>query len=203
MTAAVLFVAVFTVEGWRRPGYSPLRMFVSELALGPDGWVQIVSFLVTGALVLVFGRGLARYSEHGPASRAGAVLLQVIGISLMASGPFTTDPSAVFSEVSVHGIIHGVFGALVFALAPLSCFLFGTPIAPPGHGLTGPRNAAAPAVSHGLRPQDQVLVPTDDWCHRCVTPLEAEPQSSGQAVPPAATPRTASTNAAAPDPFSR
>jgi hypothetical protein len=124
MTAAVLFVAVFTVEGWRRPGYSPLRMFVSELALGPDGWVQIVSFLVTGALVLVFGRGLARYSEHGPASRAGAFLLQVIGISLMASGPFTTDPSAVFSEVSVHGIIHGVFGALVFSLAPLSCFLF-------------------------------------------------------------------------------
>jgi hypothetical protein len=24
----------------------------------------------------------------------------------------------------VHGIIHGIFGALVFSLAPLSCFLF-------------------------------------------------------------------------------
>ena len=83
MTAPVLFVAVFTVEGWRRPGYSPLSMFVSELSLGPDGGVQIANFLVTGALVFVFGRGLAAYSRHGAASRAGSVFLQIIGISLM------------------------------------------------------------------------------------------------------------------------
>jgi hypothetical protein len=124
MTGPVVFVAVFTVEGWRRPGYAPLSMFVSELSLGPDGWVQILNFLVTGALVLVFGRGLTDYSRHGAASWAGSVLLQVIGFSLMASGPFTTDPSTVFDQASVHGIIHGIFGAVVFSLAPASCFLF-------------------------------------------------------------------------------
>ena len=29
-----------------------------------------------------------------------------------------------FDQVSAHGIIHGVFGALVFSLGPASCFLF-------------------------------------------------------------------------------
>ena len=42
----------------------------------------------------------------------------------MASGPFTTDPSALFTQVSVHGIIHGIFGAVVFSLGPISCFVF-------------------------------------------------------------------------------
>jgi hypothetical membrane protein len=124
MSGPVLFVTVFTVEGARRPGYCPLSMFVSELSLGPAGWVQVTSFLVTGALVVVFGRGLARYARDGGTSRAGPVLLQIIGLSLMASGPFTTDPSSVAGPVTWHGMIHGLFGAVVFTLAPVTCFVF-------------------------------------------------------------------------------
>jgi Protein of unknown function (DUF998) len=124
MAAAVFFVGVFSVDGWNRIGYDPLSMFVSELSLGAHGWVQIVNFLVTGALVVAFGRGLAVHFGSGPASRAGPLLVQIIGISLMASGPFTTDPSALFDQVSVHGLVHGVFGAVVFSLAPISCFVF-------------------------------------------------------------------------------
>lgn len=29
-----------------------------------------------------------------------------------------------FDQVSVHGIIHGIFGAVVFSLAPVTCFVF-------------------------------------------------------------------------------
>ena len=75
MTAAAFFVVVFTVHGWLRPGYSALGMFVSELSLGPHGWIQILDFLVTGALVLVFGRGLAVHFRTGAASRAGPILV--------------------------------------------------------------------------------------------------------------------------------
>ena len=124
LTAAALFVAVFTIYGWLRPGYSVRSMFVSELSLGPHGWIQILNFLVTGALILVFGRGLAVPFRTGAASRAGPLLIQIIGISLLASGPFTTDPSAMFDQASWHGIVHGIFGALVFSLAPVTCFVF-------------------------------------------------------------------------------
>jgi hypothetical protein len=124
MTGAVLFVSVFTICGWLTPGYSWTGMFVSELSLGPLGWVQVLNFMLTGTVVLVFGRGLAQPSGSGAASRVGPVLVQVIGLSLLASGPFATDPSALFGQASVHGVVHGIFGALVFTLAPVSCFVF-------------------------------------------------------------------------------
>ncbi len=122
--APVLFVAVFVTEGWLRPDYQPLSMFVSELSLGPRGWVQIANFLVSGALLIVFARAAAPYLRGGRAGAVGPILLQIIGLSLMASGPFVTDPSALITRPSVHGLIHGVFGAVVFSLAPVSCFVF-------------------------------------------------------------------------------
>jgi hypothetical protein len=124
MIGAVLFVSVFTVLGWLDPNYSSTRMFVSELSLGPHGWVQILNFVLTGALMVAFGRGLAAHFSTGAASRAGPVLVQSIGVSLMASGPFTTDPSAMFEQTTMHGLVHGIFGAVVFTLAPISCFVF-------------------------------------------------------------------------------
>lgn len=124
MIGAVLFVSVFSIYGWLYPGYSPTRMFVSELSLGNYGWVQILNFVLTGALVLAFGRGLAAHFTTGAASRAGPVLVQIIGVSLIASGPFITDPSSMSGQASAHGVVHGIFGALVFTFAPLSCFVF-------------------------------------------------------------------------------
>ena len=124
MVGSVLFVSVFTVYGWLCPGYSPTRMFVSELSLGTYGWVQMLNFVLTGALLLVFGRGLAAHFSTGAASRAGPVLVQCMGVSLMVSGLFATDPSAMFDQVSAHGVVHGIFGAIFFTLAPVSCFVF-------------------------------------------------------------------------------
>lgn len=124
MFAPVLFVAVFTIDGWLRPGYHPVSMFVSELSLGAGGWVQIANFLVTGALLVLFGRGLAAWLRSGPAATAGPVLLQVSGASLVVSAPFRTDPSAMFDQVSVHGTVHGIAGAVFFSLAPVTCLVF-------------------------------------------------------------------------------
>jgi predicted permease len=124
MTGASAFVIIFTLDGWLTPAYSPAGMFVSELSLGPQGWVQILNFVLTGTLIVMFGRGLGYQFRTGPASRAGPILMVTIGVSLIASGPFTTDPSAIVDQSSIHGMVHGVFGAIVFTLAPLSCYVF-------------------------------------------------------------------------------
>ena len=124
MAAPILFVSVFTAEGALRPGYHPVSMFVSELSLGPRGWVQIGSFVVTGLLVVLFASGVAARFIGGRAASAGPAVLKIIGFSLMASGPFVTDPSALFDQTSLHGLVHGIFGALVFSLAPVSCFVY-------------------------------------------------------------------------------
>jgi hypothetical protein len=124
MVGAVLFVAVFTVQGWLYPGYSWAAMFVSELSLGPYGLVQILNFMLTGALMIMFGRGLRIHFGAGAASRAGPLLVQFMGVSLMLSGPFTTDPSTTIGQISTLGTVHGIFGAVFFTLAPVSCFVF-------------------------------------------------------------------------------
>jgi hypothetical protein len=122
--APILFVTIFTIEGWLRSGYEPASMFISELSLGPWGWIQIVNFLITGTLIFLFGRGLTAQLGGGKAAKFGPIALQIIGLSLVASGPFVTDPSVIFDQHSVHGAIHGIFGALVFSFAPISCFIF-------------------------------------------------------------------------------
>ena len=126
MIGPALFVAIFTLEGWLRPGYSSRGMFVSELALGPRGWIQIVNFIVFGILFLVFARGVAAEFPDGKASRWGPILLTIIGISFLASGPLVMDPVTVPpDQMSLHGKLHmNLFGALVFSLSPVSCFVF-------------------------------------------------------------------------------
>ena len=125
MIGSVLFVAVFTIEGWLRPGYNPLGMYVSELSIGLRGWIQIVNFILWGLLFLVFARGVANEFKDGKASKAGSILLTIIAFSFLISGPLVTDPGTIFTyQMSWHGILHGIFGATVFSLAPVSCFVF-------------------------------------------------------------------------------
>jgi hypothetical protein len=125
MLGPVLFVAIFTLEGWLRPGYEPLSMYVSALSLGPRGWIQIINFVVFGVLLLVFTWGLAAEFPKGKASRGGLVLLGVIACCYLGSGPFVMDPTGTpLSQASVHGTLHGIFGAIVFLLMPISCFVF-------------------------------------------------------------------------------
>lgn len=116
-----LFVAIFTIEGWLRPGYDPLRMYVSALSLGPRGWIQMVNFIVFGALFLAFTGGVAAEFQTGKASRSGPILLAIIAFCYLFSGPFVVDSA---NQITVHGTLHGIFGGIVFLLMPISCFIF-------------------------------------------------------------------------------
>lgn len=125
MFGSALFVAVFTIEGWLRPGYDAKARFISELSLGPRGWIQITSFIVFGVLFLIFARGVAAEFREGKASRFGPLLLTIIGFSFLVSGPLVMDSrSTPLAQASWHGILHGIFGALVFSLSPVTCFVF-------------------------------------------------------------------------------
>jgi len=130
MVGPVLFVATFTIEGLLRPGYEARWMFVSELSLGPRGWIQMTNFVVLGILFLVFTRRVAEEFRKGRASKAGPILLAIIGVSFFASGFFNMDPvsGARFApppdQLSWHAVLHGFFGNLVFSLAPVTCFVF-------------------------------------------------------------------------------
>jgi hypothetical protein len=120
-----LFVGVFLIEGALRSSYSPISMFVSELSLGPRGWVQITSFVVTSLLYLIFAWGLAAVFTQGKASRFGAVLIAAIGVGFLFAGVAVMDPVwTPPDDMTLSGLVHSLTGAVVFTLMPLSAFVF-------------------------------------------------------------------------------
>ena len=122
IAAPVVFVSVFVVEGWLRVGYDSRSMYISALALGPRGWVQILNFLIFGVLLLVFVRGIAGDGSW----RVGRALLMAIALGLLVIGPFVMDPVGTSRSMrSVHGMVHGSVSRIVLVLMPASCFEFG------------------------------------------------------------------------------
>ena len=120
-----LFVIAFTIEGWLRPGYNTLSTYVSALSLGPDGGVQIVNFIISRALMIVFARGVAIEFKKEKTSQAGSWQLAIIATGIILSGPFVMDPMGTLpAHASVHGLVHGILGGIVFLLMPISCIVF-------------------------------------------------------------------------------
>jgi Protein of unknown function (DUF998) len=118
----VLFVVVFTILGAIRPGYDPMRQFVSLLMLSDGGWVQVASFLVSGALIAGSAIGLRRVLTPGPGCRLAPIGVGLAGLGLVVAGIFPTDPLQGYPPgtppglpliPSWHAVLHLV-GALLF-----------------------------------------------------------------------------------------
>ena len=124
--APIIFVGVFMLESALRPGYDPMSQYVSELSLGPRGWVQIGNFVLVGLLLLLFADAVRTEFKDGKASRFGPILLMISALALLASGPLVMDPASTpRDQWTWHGILHQLIGALgFFTLAPVICIVF-------------------------------------------------------------------------------
>src|SRR2546428_14086943 len=86
----LLFIAVFLIEGATRPGYNPWRMYVSQLGTGPGGWVQVVNFLVCGALGLAFAIGVCMAIAGTRGLGGSPLLLGAFRVATWVVGIFST-----------------------------------------------------------------------------------------------------------------
>ncbi|TMC53115.1 MAG: DUF998 domain-containing protein [Chloroflexi bacterium] len=124
----LLFVAVFLGEGLTRPGYSAWRHYVSQLATGDGGWMQVANFLVCGTLVITFAVALRESLKGSRGSVGGPVLIGLFGMALLVAGVFATDPALGYPVGApvvhtVHGMIHGLAGLAAFSLLPAAAFV--------------------------------------------------------------------------------
>jgi hypothetical protein len=117
-----LFIAVFLLEGGTRPDYDPRRHPISSLALGKRGWRQTANFLMVGASICAFSRGIRLAWE--------ARLLGVAGLGLIGAGLFATDPvfgyptdaPLLLEQESLSGHLHNLASVLFFVGVPGACF---------------------------------------------------------------------------------
>jgi Protein of unknown function (DUF998) len=125
VNAPIVFVLIFTIEGMMRENYSPMKNFISELSIGNRGWIQIVNFLIFGLLFFVFSLGLLHEFRKLNLSLTGPFLFLILAVCYFFSGPFVTDSGTIFAQQkSIHGIIHGILGAIVFLLMTVSTWVF-------------------------------------------------------------------------------
>ena len=71
--------------GWR-PLRDPAGAWSSGLALGPYGWAQTASFVVSGLLLMLFAAGLHLGATDGRGSRFGPALLFTAGAAIALMG---------------------------------------------------------------------------------------------------------------------
>jgi hypothetical protein len=105
--------------GWR-PLADPAGAWPSGLALGPHGWAQSASFVLSGTLLMLFAAGLHRGARDG--SWIGPALLCAAGAAMALMG-FETDPIQSPGPRTLHNLIHDLAFAL-FVLALLTSFFF-------------------------------------------------------------------------------
>jgi len=98
--AGPLFVSAFTAIGASRAGYDWRHHAVSSLAVGRRGWLQRANFILAGALYSCAARGLGRCPRKSVAPRAVSALVAGVGLGLIGSGVFVTDPVAGFPPVT-------------------------------------------------------------------------------------------------------
>lgn len=110
---AVLFPAVYLVDGVLRPGYRTLVDPISALAIGPGGGVQVGDFVLYGVLLIISAYGWRKVLVHGPAAVLYPVARIVSGLALIATGIVHAGP--VHNAVSSLSLIATVAGLFILA----------------------------------------------------------------------------------------
>ena len=139
----VVFIVTFLIEGATRPGYSAWRTYVSHLALGEGGWVQVANFLFCGGCIVLFAIGARSVLSAGRAATWGPRLLFLFGSALIVAGLFVADPPGLPTGrlQSVHGTVHGIAGLISFTSLSAAAFVFARRFS--GGWSTGSRFAGA------------------------------------------------------------
>ena len=89
---AVLFTALYLLEGITRPGYDAWQQPISALRLGPGGWVQQANFIIFGVLLVLSSVGWYRLLAPEKAALWFSLLQGLAGLGLIGAGLFSMDP---------------------------------------------------------------------------------------------------------------
>ncbi|RDH75783.1 DUF998 domain-containing protein [Mycolicibacterium moriokaense] len=138
--AGPVYVVAVAAQMAIRDGYDPTRHAASQLANGDFGWVQIATFVVTGAMTVAAAVGVGRALGTGRSAAWVAGLLGAFGVGLIAAGVFRADPSDGFppgtpmgmAEPSWHGLVHLAVAGVGFICLVAACFVLANRFASDG-----------------------------------------------------------------------
>jgi hypothetical membrane protein len=120
----IVLLATDNIAAFIDPDYDPTLLAISDLALGPMGWLLRTGFLLFGLLLITEALGLyfaiGKRQGFGKALIIGNALLFAIGVGFLLMATFTTDPRG--APHTLHGLVHINTAFIVALLFPALCF---------------------------------------------------------------------------------
>jgi hypothetical membrane protein len=108
----ILYVVVFTLAGFLRPGYSPVRQSISTLGVGANAWLLNTDAVVFGVSLLAFAIGFFIFMQQTfPKGRRITCLVLLI---LSSIGAINTG---LFPASSTTAVLHWALGFLLGLLS--------------------------------------------------------------------------------------
>jgi hypothetical membrane protein len=124
--AGPVYVVTSLAQALAHDGFDLTRHAWSQLAAGPQGWIQMANLILSGAMVIAFSVGLRRSSS----SRWAPRLIATYGVGLITAGLLVADPAAGYpvgmpapTVPTWHGIGHFVAGGIGFTAFIAACFV--------------------------------------------------------------------------------
>ena len=124
VAAGPVFLLIFVIQILVRPEFRFARSEPSILSIGPLGWIQITNLMLGGLMVFAGALGMRRVLRPGNGGFWGPLLLEVFGIGQVGVGIFVVDPMRSPANLTLHGTLHIVCGAISFVALMAACFVF-------------------------------------------------------------------------------
>ncbi len=130
--AGTVFEASILIQGLTRHGFRLAHHDASLLSNGPLGWIQIATFLVSGAMTIACAAGMRRAMAGRAGGTWGPRLIAIYGAGLMAAGLLRADPAYGFgpgapwgkaAHVSWHAAGHLISASIGFTALIVACFV--------------------------------------------------------------------------------
>lgn len=132
VVAGPLYVVLGILQMLIHPEFDPTRNDLSQMSIGPLGWIQIANFIVTGLMVVAGAAGMRRILLGQRGGTWGPLLIGIYGLGLIGAGFFSADPARGYPPgtpvdaqvISGHGLLHFASGGIGFLALIAACFVF-------------------------------------------------------------------------------
>jgi hypothetical protein len=106
-----------------KPEFEPSWRFLSEYAIGRNGWIMVLCFQIWAVSYVALFVALRNIVTTRP-GRFGTYLLLLVAASLVLAGLFAQDPvTAKPEELTIHGNIHGFAAMIGIPAIPIAALL--------------------------------------------------------------------------------
>lgn len=106
--SSTAFLILVAALHFIKPEFAPSWRFLSEYAIGNNGWVMQLAFFCLSAGCIA-GSIAVRSQVKTKAGKTGVWLLFIVGLSVIVAGLFVMDPvTAGKDELTTHGNLHGM-----------------------------------------------------------------------------------------------